>query len=306
MNNKIFIKSLIIFAVVLSIPFLTGWKNKIARMGLKGKIAYEIPGIDGSEKIGILDLETGKHKKINVGEIAYDPELSPDQKKIAYVTSYAGGSLQIYNMKTKTKKSFENKETVRWPKWSPDWKKLLYYSNRLAIGGTEGTYIINIETGKEEFIIESVSDALWSLDGEKIIAFISGKGTCFIDAQNKKTSPFVNPNLLNKAINPRFSPDGSKVAYEASTKETSYEDIFIIDKDGSNKKKLTNSPYKKLDIFLPHLYGCSYPRWTPDGKKIIYRKALRGGYLPLFYSASYLYMMNPDGTDKVKIKRFCF
>ncbi|MFH1905214.1 MAG: hypothetical protein ABIK53_06820 [bacterium] len=306
MNNKSILKALIIFAIVLSIPFLAGWKNRIARMGLKGKIAYEIPGIDGSNKIGILNLETGKHRKIYVGEWAIDPEISPDGGKIAYVALSGGYCLKIFNMESKTKKSFGDMETVRWPKWSPDGKKILYYSNRLAIGGTEGTYVINVESGKEKFIVESVSDALWSFDGEKIIAFISGKGTCFIDIQNKKVSSFTSPNLLNNAIDPRFSPDGSKVVYEANTKESSYEDIFIMDKDGSNKKKLTNAPYKELDIFLPHLYGCSYPRWTPDGKKIIYLKSLRGGYFPLFYSASYLYMMNPDGTDKVRIRRFCF
>lgn len=292
-----------LFLIFLSIPFLVGWKNKIARMGLKGKIAYETGGkaVGCGKAIGILDLETGKHRKINVGEMAYDPELSPDGKKIAYVTI---NFLKIFNMETKTKKSFWNMETVRRPKWSPDGKKLLYDSNRLGIGGPDGVFIIDVRTEKEELISETISNASWTTDGRGIIFSTNEQGICVMDLSTKRITPLPYP--VKPAWSSRFSPDGSKIVYRAEMEGSSYEDIFIVDKNGKNRKKLTNSPYRKRSTLLVHLYDCSAPRWTPDGKKILYQKWLSGGYFPLFYSASYLYMMNPDGTNKVKIKKFWF
>ncbi len=57
--------------------------------------------------------------------------------------------------------------------------------------------------------------------------------------------------------------------------------IYVMDDDGNNRMLLTdtNSP--------------TYPRWSPDGKKIVFvRRAL-----PENAQSSYLFLMNPDGKD---------
>ncbi len=61
----------------------------------------------------------------------------------------------------------------------------------------------------------------------------------------------------------QLSPDGRKVAFVVTTyhlkKGTSNSDIYLMNADGTQQKRLTTSP--------AHDY---HPRWSPDGKKILF------------------------------------
>lgn len=56
---------------------------------------------------------------------------------------------------------------------------------------------------------------------------------------------------------PRFSPDGSRIVFISDA--ISFQDIFIMDRDGKNKKNLTND-----------LNNNRSPVFAPDGQRIIY------------------------------------
>src|SRR5262249_7886288 len=57
---------------------------------------------------------------------------------------------------------------------------------------------------------------------------------------------------------PRWSPDGSKIAFQ-SNRDGKYE-IYVMDVDGANVKRLTNNQANDTD-----------PAWSPDGKKIAFQ-----------------------------------
>ena len=69
----------------------------------------------------------------------------------------------------------------------------------------------------------------------------------------------------------------SKIVF--SNDRSGHKEIYIIDYDGYNLKRLTS--HKSISIF---------PRWSPDGKKIIYTSYKRGN--------PDLYIMNADGSGK--------
>jgi TolB protein len=62
-----------------------------------------------------------------------------------------------------------------------------------------------------------------------------------------------------KASRPAWSPDGKKIAFGSSLHGTLRE-IYVMDADGSNMKRLTDSPGGRI--------GSASPSWSPDGKKI--------------------------------------
>lgn len=80
-----------------------------------------------------------------------------------------------------------------------------------------------------------------------------------------------------------YSPDGRKIAYALSQGEATQ--LWIADADGSNAKRLTETPYVIN----------SSPSWSPDGKRLAF-VSNRGG-------SPQLYVMNLDGSG---VRRLTF
>jgi TolB protein len=90
--------------------------------------------------------------------------------------------------------------------------------------------------------------------------------------------------------NPSWSPDGKRIVYSVwnSTRAASHPTeraIFIMNADGSGQKQLT--PWK--------LGAGDYPRFSPDGKHIIFRAGYGDG------PGGDLYTMRPDGSEIKKL-----
>ena len=63
---------------------------------------------------------------------------------------------------------------------------------------------------------------------------------------------------------PVFSPNGSHIAFQDSFDKIAQ--IYIFDKDGTNKRQLTNG------------FSSELPDWSPDGKSIYYQQRKNGEY----------------------------
>lgn len=73
-------------------------------------------------------------------------------------------------------------------------------------------------------------------------------------------------NLTNNAASdnqPRWSPDGRQIAF-SSTRDNPSGDIYLMNADGTNVRRLTFSG------------GASAPNWHPDGSQIVYQKVVPG------------------------------
>ncbi len=71
-----------------------------------------------------------------------------------------------------------------------------------------------------------------------------------------------------------FSQSERKIAYSSDDTKDGLLQIFIMDIDGNNKRQLTNLPY-----------DCVYPKWSPDGTKIVF-------YTQSDYSTPGIFLIN--------------
>jgi hypothetical protein len=99
---------------------------------------------------------------------------------------------------------------------------------------------------------------------------LSDKGLIVFEGKDSGNSDYdiyvMNPDgsfltKLTRSTNddryPRWSPDGSKIAY--CTKQGDKWNICVMNADGTGSKVLTES-----------LYNDEYPAWSPDGKKLVF------------------------------------
>jgi len=95
----------------------------------------------------------------------------------------------------------------------------------------------------------------------------------------------LTDNTVNERF-PRLSTDGSKITYQIWADDI-YGDIYVMDADGSNPMRLTNSSLEGTKF--------RHPRLSPDGKKIVYssRKVTE--------TNQQIYVMNADGSDRVQL-----
>jgi Tol biopolymer transport system component len=96
-----------------------------------------------------------------------------------------------------------------------------------------------------------------------------------IDGRYKKS---LNNTAL-RPFNPRFSPDGTFITFDATE---NIDDIFLINRDGTNLKNLTNDGDRDW-----------MPQFSPDGSRILYISAKESG--------TDLYSINLDGSNKVNL-----
>jgi dipeptidyl aminopeptidase/acylaminoacyl peptidase len=84
--------------------------------------------------------------------------------------------------------------------------------------------------------------------------------------------PFAIEDLykIKSVSNPQISPDGKKIAFVVAEsnlqKGKTNSELYVIDADGSNLKRMTNNPASD-----------AHPRWASDGKSILFTSSRKDG-----------------------------
>lgn len=153
------------------------------------------------------------------------------------------------------------------PFFSPDGKKVVYET---VVAGRQQVFIMNADGSEPTQVTHDAvthDSPSWSPDGNWI-AFVSDDGKheviCIVKPDGTSQECLTDPQ--HKFIHPNWSPDSSKL-------------IFCSDDDLQPPKKNASEIYT-LDLKTRKLTQIiaggtnTYPVWSPDGKKIAFRKIL--------------------------------
>lgn len=177
-----------------------------------------------------------------------------------------------------------------------DVKKIAFTSDR---GGKYEIYIMEYNGVNQERLTFNNSDD-WnpccSPDCTKI-AFSSYRDRkydiCIMDSGGSNLIRLINEDIDLKDDYPSWSLDGSKIAFSREYDERISE-IYVMDFDGNNLKKLTDSGSDKIFFFSDNYYHDSDPSWSPDGSKIAFASPSRG-------DSSIIYIIDADGYNPVRL-----
>ncbi len=215
-------------------------------------------------------------------------------------------SLTSSQVSPKELKKITNIENA-YPDWSPDGSRLVFQSNRtgnsqIYVMNQDGSHVIRLTNN-------SGNDAgpHFSPDGSKITFDSDRDGNSEIYVMNSDGTGQVR--LTNNPMDdghPNWSPDGTRIIFDSS-RETpdpkadwwnQYHDLYSMKVDGTDVRRITNCRTV-----------CTYGSWSPDGKRIAYRKVIStpGFYddrnLTLSDTNSEVFIANSDGSGEMNLSK---
>lgn len=243
----------------------------------------------GDQNISSVQSEWKNGKWLPRGSRQWDWLEQPSGKLVFMSTR--DGNFEIYSMEANgdSVKNLSCNKATDYSFSSTADGKLLFYSNRegndeIYLQDADGKKITNLSNHPASDRIATVSPS------GKQIAFSSGRDKrstelYVMDIDGKNVTRLTDNDNFEDA--PGWSPDGKQIIFTRDIKadndstpgRASNGEIFIMNADGSNQRRLTNRP--GFD---------GGPRFSPDGSRIaFYGKDEKGNFE--------IFIMNSDGSN---------
>ncbi|CAN5219122.1 hypothetical protein BH23BAC3_BH23BAC3_33130 [soil metagenome] len=263
-------------------------RTKVTQLDASGafQIDYDSTGIwtvrpDGT---GLELLMTGD---------LHTPVLSPDGKWLAYEAGAHIFKAPFDGQTVDTTGIVQLTEEGRnfSPAWSPDGEWIAYdrsFASPEPIT-VMGTWIINTDSAVKKKISSYRSNSAWLPDGQHLF-FVQASEGRFFKVNVKDTSfvenvAFVQEVATNTIRYPKYSPDGSKIAFQSQAQGEAGK-IWVMNSDGTNPEPVADH--------------AGYPSWTSDGR-IVYVHGSPRPWDNIVEDYGAIWIMNADGSGKQQL-----
>ena len=246
---------------------------------------------DGNYEIYVMNADGSNPVNLtNNSADDEDPAWSPDGSKIAFVTNRDRNyEIHVMNADGSNPVRLTNNSANDWaPSWSPDGSKIAFITDRDEGMWIYEIYVMNADGSNQTNLTNNSADdwwPAWSPDGRKIAFFGALDDVWSIYVMDLDTGALRNITkgkmtfqfVTHLAIL-RWSPGGKRIAFGDG------KDIYLINSDGTNLRKLTESEGNIKNIF---------PCWSPDGVKIAFTSNRDGVF--------HIYTVIPNGTRQERL-----
>ncbi len=130
----------------------------------------------------------------------------------------------------------------------------------------------------------------WSPDGQRLVLDINDNGRSDIYVLEIGNSSLVKVSTRPSAFTADRSPDGQTIVFSAMDEQGEIPQIYAVDAEGKNERKLTTSLIQK-----------GSPRWSLDGSLISYSGSLLVpvvSALPALSHIQAVWVASADGTNE--------
>ena len=229
-----------------------------------GKVVYQ-SFRDGNWEIYTMDDNGENQQRLtNQAESDIHPRFNRGNTQIAFASN-RGGDYEIYVMNADgsgLRQLTNNTTDDVNPTWSFDGTKLAFQAYR---DGQAEIYTMKSDgTAQTRLTVNSAYEGTpsWSPDGQKI-AFVSDRTGGYRIYVMSSQNGSGQTQLTNQAysFNPTWSPDGKQMAYDADGDGDGWQDLWVMNVDGSNQHVLYNPP-GQVDTWARSWFGYSEIAFT--------------------------------------------
>lgn len=239
---------------------------------------------DGTGQVRIIDMPATCAKPVvsNTGKTALFVHFSETSFYELYSTNIEGTELTLID---------HAKRYCGSPAWSSDDKKIIYSRSRNESSDERDLVLYDVNTSSKEVLTSFGNNFSASFSPDNWIAYCHQNPDYSIDIYRMNMDGSGRKKIIANAWNPVFSPDGKLIAYQKVIENGSSQ-IFVANTDGTNQKQLTSSYSSRIWPGWPPDGNCD-PKWSPDGKKIV--------YVSWEDNDPEIHIMNSCGSNKTKL-----